>query len=176
METSKIRMKIGDHEFEAEGPIESVQQQLLAFKELIGLIPAPKQSVSAPPANSGSQDQQNDGVVQVPGNPNLERIMRVAGRVVSLTAIPSSIEDSALLIMVGHQLQRNNESVTGQEIGDGLAQSGRAVDRVDRIMVKPMKAGLVLKSGAGRASRYRLSNQGYLKAMTIAKDLLASLP
>ncbi|MDE3163414.1 MAG: hypothetical protein KGL64_09155 [Acidobacteriota bacterium] len=176
METSKIRMKIGDHEFEAEGPIESVQEQLAAFKELVGLIPTEPSGSSANVTRYQQQEPDIDVVATSSGNPNLERIMRVSGRVVSLTAIPQSIEDAALLIMLGHQLQRNNESVTGQEIGDGLAQSGRGVDRVDRIMVKPLRDGLALKSGVKRSTRYRLTNQGYQKAMSIAKDLIASLP
>lgn len=176
METSKIRIKIGEHEFEAEGPIESVQQQLAAFKELVGLIPSEPKPSSASSQQLLDQAEQIQVVGNQTGNPHLDRIMKVSGRVVSLTAIPPSIEDAALLIMLGHQIQRNNESVTGQEIGDGLAQSGRQVDRVDRIMVKPLKAGLSLKSGVKRSTRYRLTNQGYQKALSIANALIESLP
>jgi hypothetical protein len=176
METSKIRMKIGDHEFEAEGPTESVQQQLAAFKELIGLLPSETNNSSATKETAQQQLEQKQDVAQQDGNASLDRILKVSGRIVSMTAIPSSIEDGALLIMLGHSHYRNNESVTGQEIGDGLAQSGRGVDRVDRIMTKPLSAGLVLKSGIKRSTRYRLTNQGYQKALNTAKDLLASLP
>ncbi len=176
METSKIRMKIGDHEFEAEGPAESVQQQLAAFKELIGLLPSETKNSPVDNTYVLPQDQQNKDVAANDNSAGFERILKVSGRVVSLTAIPTSIEDSGLLIMLGHSHYRNNESVTGQEIGDGLALSGRAVERVDRIMVKPISAGLVLKSGLRRSTRYRLTNQGYQKALSIARDLLASLP
>lgn len=33
MEITKLKMKIGEHEFEAEGPTEVVQTQFAAFRE-----------------------------------------------------------------------------------------------------------------------------------------------
>jgi hypothetical protein len=84
--------------------------------------------------------------------------------------------DCALLVMLGHKDMRNNLSVTGQEIGDGLAQSGKPVLRVDRIMEKPIENAYVLKTGIKRGTRYRLTNQGNMRALAIAKELIASLP
>src|SRR5437867_11374172 len=40
METFKLRVKIGQHEFEAEGPEETVKAQFLEWKELIQSVPA----------------------------------------------------------------------------------------------------------------------------------------
>ena len=173
MEVSKTRIKIGEHEFEAEGPPESVQAQFEAFRSLISeasLKPAEK---TLPPEQEQSSNQQFTGS---PTHVPLEKILRVSGRIVSLTAIPSSTEDAALLIMLGHKDLRNNESVTGQEIGDGLAQSGRPVPRTDRIMDKPIASANVLKSGFKRSTRYRLSNVGHQKALAVARELIAALP
>src|SRR6266852_1231085 len=39
METFKIRVKLGDHEFEAEGPQEAVERQFETFKELVNNTP-----------------------------------------------------------------------------------------------------------------------------------------
>jgi len=173
MDNTKIKIKVGEHEFEAEGPVETVQAQLEAFKVLIGNLgttpmvtkPSPTQEVITNQSYT-SQDQPFD----------VSKILHVSGRVVSLTALPASTEDSSLLIMLGHKEIRNNISVTGQEIGDGLAQSGRPVPRVDRIMEKSLADAFVLKTGRNRATRYRLTNQGYAKAMALAKELSASLP
>jgi len=176
MGTSKIRMKIGDHEFEAEGSPEDVRLQLDTFKELVGLIPSSKQDTEDVDSNNCGEVNVDKELNMSQSAPPLERIMRANGRVISLTALPNSIEDAVLLIMVGHSHYRNSESVTGQEIGDGLAQSGRSVDRVDRIMAKPLRDGLILKSGLRRSTRYRLTNQGYQKALRVATDLLAALP
>jgi hypothetical protein len=170
MEISKIRVKVGEHEFEAEGTTESVQAQFLAFQSLISGI-----------ANRPTQGEPADiaQVVAVKSDPShvpLARIMRVQGRVVSLTALPTAIEDAALLIMLGNRELRDNEAATGQEIGDGLAQSGRPVVRVDRIVGKLIEDAFVLKSGIKRSSRYRLSNSGHQKALSVARELIETLP
>lgn len=173
MEISKIRIKIGDHEFEAEGPSDSVQSQFEAFRQLISMVPSnPAEKTS----HDDKENPQNQHINTLSSHVPLERILRATGRIVSLTAIPQSIEDAALLIMLGHKDLRNSDSVTGQEIGDGLAQSGRPVPRTDRIMEKPIAAAFVLKSGYKRSTRYRLSNVGHQKAVSLARDLIATLP
>ncbi len=173
MDTSRIKMKIGIHEFEAEGPADIVKEQLDDFKKLIISSAA---NTSRTPSEQLSQAINNErdsiGIPHV----NLEKIMHVNGRIVSLTAIPTSTEDAALLIMLGHKDLRNNISVTGQEIGDGLAQSGRPVPRVDRIMGSAISEASVLTSGVKRGMRYRLTNQGLVKALGLARDLMANLP
>lgn len=170
---TKIKVKIGDFEFEAEGPAETVQEQFKSFKDMISA--APKQIVQ-------NSEAPLDEVKETKGDPTsfphveTQRIMHMSGRVVSLTALPVSTEDAALLIMLGHKDLRDNVAVTGQEIGDGLAQSGRPVGRVDRLMERALKDAFVLKTGIKRATRYRLTNQGLNKALAIARDLLATLP
>lgn len=174
MDISKIRIKIGANEFEAEGPAEDVQRQFEAFKEIIES--SAKQSAVETPAKDSIIPNNNGGAAPNSAHVALEKIMHVAGRVVSLTALPPSTEDAAMLIILGHKDLRDNQTVTGQEIGDGLAQSGRPVPRVDRIMDKAISDAFVLKSGIKRSTRYRLTNQGHQKTLTIARELIASLP
>ena len=173
METTKIKLRIGDHEFEAEGPVEIIQAQFQAFKDIISASPSIT-ALQKPPSDGNSQPNKDITL----GGPHIsiEKIMHVSGRIVSLTALPASIEDAAMLIMLGQKDLRNNLAVTGQEIGDGLAQSGRQVPRVDRVMDKALNEQYILKTGFKRSTRYRLTNQGLSKALAIAKDLIASLP
>lgn len=173
MDISRIKIKIGEHEFEAEGPAEIVKEQFEAFKDIIRSLPSINTSARKADEQQASLNQSD--TQQFPHIP-LEKILHVDGRIVSLTALPSTPNDAALLIMLGHKDLRNNLSVTGQEIGDGLAQSGRPVARVDRIMEDAIGEALVLKTGIKRASRYRLTNQGLTKALGLARDLLATLP
>jgi len=173
MDTTKIKTKIGDNEFEMEGPAEIVTAQFQSFLERIAIAPDKSTSNGAgvqPTMHSNQQDAAPTSSLSI------DRILHVAGRIVSLTALPTSNEDAALLIMLGHKNLRNNEAVTGQEIGDGLAQSGRPVPRVDRVMESALSDALVLKSGMRRSTRYRLTNQGLMKAMGVAKALLENLP
>jgi len=166
-------MKIGVHEFDAEGPTEIVQEQLAAFKELIRSAPAINVDTLTRNYKQSTKNQENS--TDIP-HVSLEKIMHASGRIISLTALPTSTTDAALLILLGHKDMRNNLSVTGQEIGDGLAQSGRPVPRVDRIMESAIGEAAVLKTGIKRATRYRLTNQGLVKALGLARDLIANLP
>jgi hypothetical protein len=173
METTRIKTKIGANEFEADGPVEIVTAQFQAFLSSISSAPAVSAKNDSLSRDEGKQNQQDKvGEAHVP----IEKILHVSGRIVSLTALPTTNEDAALLIMLGHKDLRNNEAVTGQEIGDGLAQSGRPVPRVDRVMDSALSEALVLKSGMRRSTRYRLTNQGLVKALNVAKALVENLP
>lgn len=173
MDTTRIKVKIGDNEFDAEGPTAIVQAQFKAFQEIVSTMPR----VAAPsqPKHEQQPIMQQGDAGNFPHIP-VEKILHVSGRVVSLTALPKSSADAALLILLGHKDLRNNVSVTGQEIGDGLDQSGHPVPRVDRVMEKALEEALVLKTGIKRGTRYRLTNQGLSKALNIAKELIATLP
>ncbi len=168
METSRLKIKIGEHEFESEGPSEIVQAQFAGFKELIGSLPQPVTPTT--PAESPSQSETANGTAL-----SLDRIMKLDGRVVSLTARCASLEDEILLVLLGQKALRNNESVTGAEIMDGLKLTGRTVARIDYQIDKMAEAGDVITVGTGRARRYRLTNTGASKATTTANSLLATV-
>jgi hypothetical protein len=163
METYKLKMKIGDAEFDAEGPVEVVQAQFAAFKELIEKTP---QKASERLGNNEST---------VAGTPALERIMKHDGRIVSLTAHTAAIEDAVMLVLIGQKAFRNNDSITGGEVIDGLRQSGHPIPRVDRVLDKLANDGVVIRTGEGRGTRYRLSNQGMHRGMELAKGIIATL-
>lgn len=167
MENIKLKMRIGEHEFEAEGPPEIVQAQLAAFREMVGTVPATPHHIE--------QEQRDRGQPHVNSTLRLDPIMKTEGRVVSLTANPEPVESAALLILLGQKEFRNNETVTGAEVVDGLQVSGLAVARLDRMMDKLAAEGQVIVIGSHRAKRYRLTNQGFNRAKEIAKDLIATV-
>ncbi|HET9280860.1 MAG TPA: hypothetical protein VFR24_02750, partial [Candidatus Angelobacter sp.] len=86
------------------------------------------------------------------------------------------IEDALMLTLLGQRTFRNNDSVTGSELTDGLRQSGLNVGRVDWRLEKLANEGLIIKIGSGRASRYRLTNQGMARAQEVARNLIALVP
>ncbi len=162
-----IKIKIGEHEFEAEGPVEIVQADFAAFKELVAALPAkateaPAPQVATPP------DQQS----LIP----LDKIMKVEGRRVSLTARSETVDEAALLILLGQKDLRTNQEVTGAELMDGLRVSGYAIDRVDRVMDKLAAEGQVVTMGVHRGRRYRLTNKGLAKAQDIAREITSTVP
>jgi len=164
----RLKMKVGEHEFEAEGPAEIVQAQFALFKEMIAAA-APKK------VQDNSQDGKRQELDSLPHQP-IEKIMKAEGRVVSLTAKGETVDEAVLLILLGQKDLRNNQEVTGSEIMDGLKQSGYQVDRVDRITDKLSDSGDAITIGVHRGRRYRLTNQGLGKALAIAKELIATVP
>ena len=152
MDNYKLKLKIGEHEFEAEGPTEIVQAQFAAFRELIQSIQQAPVRISPPPAEltiNGTQPV----VIAKNSEFMLDKIMRTEGRVVSLTARGSSLEDEILLVLLGQRNLRSNDSVSGGEILDGLRLTGRQVVRIDYQLDKMTTAGDVITVGNFRARR-----------------------
>lgn len=172
METYKLKIKIGVHEFEAEGPQEAVERQFEAFKELVASQPSPPPPKETPPKPQVTPSPPNGGPEGPRGGLRLDAIMRVEGRVVSLTATPQEVGEAALLILLGQKIQRTNDTPTGAEIADGLRQSGYTIrDRVRTILDGFVAEGLVMRIGSGRSTRYRLTNIGIPRAEAIAQQI-----
>jgi hypothetical protein len=171
MSDYRLKIKIGEHEFEAEGPVDAVKAQFEAFKELISALPERKleNMPPMPTAEIAPQSQQQAAL-------NVEKIFRVDSRVVSITVPPASDVDAVLLILYGQRQYRQNESPTGSEIMDGMEQSGYRTSRIDRILSSLCNEGAVIITGAHRGKRYRLTNQGFIRAEKIVQDALAKLP
>jgi hypothetical protein len=173
MSDYRLKIKIGDHEFEAEGAVEAVQVQFEMFKELIAGLPKNKPETTAP------EDQEinpQPTALQSISKSNLDRIFRSERRIISLTISPSSDVDAVLLILYGQRHYRNNESPTGSEILDGLEQSGYREIRIGRILAGLSSEGAVIITGRHRGKRYRLTNQGLMRTEGIVRDALAKLP
>jgi hypothetical protein len=167
----RLKIKIGEHEFEAEGPVDAVKAQFDSFRELISSIPERK-SENAPTMQSP------EAVLQPPAKTTLDvdRIFRAENRIISLTIRPESETDAVLLILYGQRHYRNNETPTGSEIMDGMDQSGYRMTRIDRILANLFADGTVNITGAHRGKRYRLTNQGVTRAEGVIREALAKLP
>lgn len=179
MEVYKLKVKIGTHEFEAEGPEKAVQQQFGEFKDLIAKAPitATAPAGSIPPEKPAQPSKGGQGV-EYPGDAATGNLFRVEEKIVWLAVPPRGEErvaDAALLILLGHKLQRSEDEVTGFEILRGLERSGYpAGTRADHI-VKSFTEGterLVVKTGQRRGTRYRLTSLGMARARTLAQELL----
>ncbi len=171
----KLKIKIGDYEFEAEGSAESVQSQFEAFRQLVADVPAARASRTM----AAETSLVGTSTVAIVGTTaeaiDLSKITKQDGRVISLTARGASVEDEVMLVLYGQKMLRNNDSVTGGEIVDGLRETGRAVKRVDYQLDKLTTNGDTITIGVGRARRYRLTNQGMTKARELARSLVATV-
>jgi len=170
MDPYRLKIKVGEHEFEAEGSEEAVQRQFEVWKDLIADAPRQK---GTNPASDPPQPKASEGAPDV--QLSLDKIMRAEGRIISLTAPPELAPEAALLILLGQKQLRSNEAVTGAEMMDGLHQSGFRMARADRLLDNLASGGLVIRSGAHRGTRYRLSNTGLTRAQGIARDVLGRI-
>src|SRR5579863_369223 len=171
----RLKIKVGPHEFEAEGSAEDVREQFQAFKEMIAVVPvtpAPNPQTTPPPVpiTDGATPEKTD----VPsGDLALSKIMKLEGRTISLTVRPKTLVEAILLILLGQKLLRQNDSVTGAEILDGLKTTGGlAFGRIDRVMENIGKDGDVIVTGENRGKRYRMTNAGVAKARRLAAELI----
>ena len=181
MENTRLKFRVGVHEFEAEGPAEVVQEQLRAFRELIETasdLPVAPEGFPAPAnaSQSVNTDLENSGPAMAKSADEIDqaltKIMKVEQRFVSLTARAGSTIDAVLLIVYGQKILRENDAVTGAEVMHGLKTTGIVVARVDRVLAKAYEVGDIMSTGTRRAKRYRLTNQGIEKARQIAAKLI----
>jgi hypothetical protein len=175
----RLKIKLGQHEFEAEGEAHIVQQQFEAFKALV--TAAPQTPPPPPPpdiAFAGSSPETPPPRKDAPPDvdKNISKIMRLDGRIISLTVKTRSTDDAILILLYGQKVLRDNDAVTGAEIMDGIkATGGFGLKRVDRNLEKLGEASDVIVMGENRKKRYRLTNTGLAKARQIASDLIATV-
>lgn len=170
MDSYRLKIKVGDHEFEAEGPTEAVTSQFEAWKQLISTVP---RQTNATPATNGTQEETQKPATDAPIA--MDKIFKSEGRVVSLTALPNTEQEAALLILLGQRHYRTNESVTGSEVMDGMQLSGYRLGRVDRMLDGLASDGVVIRTGQHRGTRYRLSNTGLTRAQAIAREVIGKV-
>jgi hypothetical protein len=185
MEHSRIKLEIGGHVFDAEGPVEVVKEQLAIFKEMIANLPprtahvATLRTASASPSVSGSASFSPSASASPSPSfdpaENISRITKVEDRIVSLTVKPKSIDEAVLLVLYGQKVIRANDAVTGAEVMSGLTATGIKIVRVDRLLEQASEIGDVIVIGSNRAKRYRLTNSGFAKADALAGELLATV-
>jgi len=174
---TRLKMKVAEHEFEAEGSADFVEKQLAKFELLIASLPAKTPDIVLHDIIDDPSASDASATSNLPSpKSDLMKIFRVDGRVISLVAKPANENDAALLILLGQKELRGIEASTGSEVKKGLDLSGYAPFRVDRMMDGFVAEGLVLINGKNRGRRYRLSNPGLVKAQGLADELQRKLP
>jgi hypothetical protein len=167
MDSSKhrIRIKIGDNEFDAEGEQTAVQSQFQAFLAALSAVPAATPAKPGTPQNSQTNPHSAD-----PGE--FSRIFR-QGEPLSLLALPrgKTVEaDALLMLLYGYTKLGSEPSTTGTTLMKAAKLSGVSISRIDRIMDGQNKE-FVLAAGVKKARRYSLNNPGVARAESLMKQL-----
>lgn len=182
MEPFRLRLKVGVHEFEAEGDQESVERQLAVWRDLIATTPAatssPLASPPPPPGGPAGGEPGPPPAGQTEDRATYEKIFGRDGGVVALSVLPNGERreaDAALLILLGQKVYNLEDQVTGGRLLSGLERSGIRVARADRMFGDYMDR-YVIRSGTHRAVRYRLTIPGFQAAQTLARELATRVP
>ena len=195
MSAYKLRIKIGQHEFEAEGEEETVKAQFKEFKSII-TDPVPP---AGPFANlSGSRPPEVSPFNALSGSPpspltptphptsraiadQLEKIVRMDGKKpITMSALPLGEQregDATLILLLAYKIFWQKDEMAGARLLDGLKRSGYNVDRVDRVMDQFIEGAepMVLRTGVRRGVRYRLTTRGATRASELVKELAANV-
>lgn len=162
-ERVKLRMRIGLHELEAEGPRDLVMAQLAIWARLAAL---PTAAAAAAPANDGD-------------DPALRRLFNVDAerKLVTLRAALAGQKrnaDAALLLLYGYRTflgGGDGTEVPTVRLQTAVAASGHRVQRLDRALMRYISAGLIQKGGRYKRVTYGLTASGAQRADALVRRL-----
>ena len=124
METVRLKVRIGQHEFEGEGPQEVIEKQFDAFRQMVS------DTAAIAPVSNQPETTENKGAAE-PGLPSVEhpsaqqarKIIHVDGELLTLGVLPkgdNQESEAALLLLLGHKLLRSSNLVSADDLLNGL--------------------------------------------------------
>lgn len=164
----KLRFKLGEDEFDAEGPASAVLKEAAEFrKRRVGSMEPGTSSTSSQVKLSHSGGKLVDtklieSLFKVDAEGNLSLRAKLPGEETEANA--------AILLIYGYRLLKNQDSVTAVRLISSLKISGYQVARMDRALEPYRKDGTVMVRGAKRGRRYFLSNTGEQKGAMLARQ------
>ena len=83
---------------------------------------------------------------------------------------------TALILLLGFRVIRNQQEVSVLNLNKALKKSGVSPHRLDRMLSAQTKDQLVLKAGKGKGGGYQLTQKGAFRAQELALNLSNLLP
>jgi hypothetical protein len=188
----KLKMKIGIHEFDAEGPETYVNAKFEEFKSLVEKfsVPAPLSAPatgfggfpSAGGAHAAAAPAPAGGDAQI--SPEMKEIFSIdlEGRKLALhvhiddsNGKNQQVGDALLITLYGYRKIFNMEDVGSMTAAGVLKNALGQTIRIDNATVPLISSGFLTKNGVGRGMNYRLTFKGMAKADAVIKELLAKM-
>ena len=162
--THRIKVKIGDAEFEAEGPTELVKQQYSAFLEAISKVsqgaPASQTPLRNPPPGDANPD-------------DLALVFQQGKEGVSLLRTPKTDQpkaDALIVLLYGFLKLQDERAVGATTLLKAAVASGLGLDRIDRTI--EARSAWVHATGNRKGKRYTLTNPGIVEAKRMVNALI----
>lgn len=190
MHNVRLRIKASDHELEAEGSRDFVREQYEAFRQLLGdgseksVLPESKDTVESSTLPESPASPLPGAKTSGQPNSRTESFQKLLvwdsrTQQVKSTVLPDGpmrIADTVLLLLLGYRELRGLSQVSALDLNESLRSAGFDQIRLDRIMAPYLEARLVLRSGVGKGSRYRLTTRGMKNARELVQTLAALIP
>lgn len=190
MESIKLRLKIGSHEFEAEGPPGVVSSYFESWKaEIAGKNrhkPDPAEPIQLndiPLVEKPENEHAETSDLAEPGvydwrlpKASLTHLFAVDGKrgLVRLRALPTG-EDAegkaALLALYGALRLKQEDELRSTRLIAALEDSGMNPERLDRAAAREIRERWITRHGKGKGGRYRLTTTGIAKAEELGAEL-----
>jgi hypothetical protein len=165
----RIKVKLGDAEFEAEGAEDKVQAQYDQF--LAACTHVSPKTGNKPPL--GKQDAReaadlDDAMIAKAFE------LRSDGVVTLRRRPPDTMEsaDKIALLLYGYRRLKNEEHVLATQLLRAASLSGLGIERIDRAADAYMPT-FIMRGGQKKGTNYLLTTQGIGKAAELAMQLLA---
>lgn len=189
MDTAKLRVKVGPHEFEAEGPAEQVASLYATWKELIAsqpqeATPAARMVLTPQfkpviPADRVVEVKTKDGYTGPLDIFELDDSRDLVKLLVHPPAGDSRDADAILLTLYGYRrVAADGQGVARvpvTKLKQSLDISGLGIPRVDRSAKPYLDARYILKSGRAKGGVYELTVTGLTRAEELTNRLFAEL-
>jgi hypothetical protein len=162
----RFKIKVGEREFEAEGPREAVEARWAEARDWLLSVPTTKTHAVEVTQDPPTRDE----------NPIFE--VDRGRRTVRLRVLPprgevlQRLSNALLLLLYGYNDLLNRPTVPVTRMADDLRMSGFAgLKRLSRAFVRLEVEGLATRNGAGKGTNYRATNPGLTAARTLEKSL-----
>jgi hypothetical protein len=188
-EIRRLRLKIGEVEFEAEVPENEVQPMFCQFLSMLGRrgqTPVRLASEADDHWHSGGRDAAGEATFRV------ESIVESLGRALDRSALthifevrqdgavtlkvlptgPDQNADVMLLLLYGYYRLKNEEYVLATQLFRSAEQSGISIRRPAREYTR--NAALIVRGGQRKGSHYSLNQQGLAMAQEISTRIIAA--
>ncbi|MBK8574821.1 MAG: hypothetical protein IPN90_03760 [Elusimicrobia bacterium] len=166
MDNLRFKIRVGEREFEAEGPREAVEARWAEAKDWLLNTPAAKTHSVEVSQNLPNQEE----------NPIFE--VDRGRRTVRLRVLPprgevlQRLSNALLLLLYGYNDLLSRPGVPVTRMAEDLRMSGFAgLKRLSRAFLRLETEGLAARNGSGKGTNYRATNPGLTAARTLAKSL-----
>ncbi|MDP2866463.1 MAG: hypothetical protein Q8O90_09485 [Elusimicrobiota bacterium] len=159
----KLRIKYpSGAEFEAEGPAEFILSEKDGF---INRLNAPGTSPAAPAVKR----------YEAGSGPDWDALADTKNDLTTLKNKHLGVKagEAALLILAAERQLKSSLEISALTLSKAVKVSGYAPERLDRVLAKAIKEGLILASGTKRNRAYQITDKGleiaWLKAAKLAR-------